>query len=52
MSESAPQSEMVEFTCGNCGFRGNNHEMEVHAALAHMHCDDPDCEACTMKESL
>jgi hypothetical protein len=40
-----------ELTCGNCGFAGNPHELEVHAAIRHMGCDDRDCQACRMKDS-
>jgi hypothetical protein len=39
------------WTCGNCGFRGNSHELAVHQAIRHEHydeCDDANCEACHM----
>ena len=47
---SEPTEERQETRCGNCGFVGNIHEMEVHAAIYHMGCDDENCEAYQMKK--
>lgn len=44
-------AQVKQFRCGNCGFRGNAHEMSVHAAIRHEFCDDQNCAACKMKNS-
>ena len=49
MAEGEDAKKVYILTCGNCGFKGNAHEMEVHAAILHYPCAAPDCAACAEK---